>query len=394
MKHMSLIFVFALMTFVTGCQDSKTKKSSSSSSQLNCSANPSQYGCPSYCTYYPGGLGCNGSTTGSTTSGTTGSVDCSTPTNYFQNSSCPGYAQCMSNPSVSTSCSNYPGTTGGSTNPFPNYSSFYADKNWQVKYPYYPNSGINPTTGEMIPVIQNCPAPTTPSGISYTPYETRKGTVTVVGKGTKNADPMSWYDPRSYNAISDDRTSPLLRNVDEALKFFYTDSRMRVRIKANLQPDSSSSNPYCYGRVTGQAWIKGYTRLRLDLYLIGVSKDTNGNVTTYHTPELLIPDMTIGINNCSSVLDLASFNGPSGVVNYPSKYPDGFFLQIRNVRGNQNYSPGGTPGADSYNRQMAYDQWGFWPHQYYNGLDFTMPIRSNDCWSVDIEVAADGTKTF
>ena len=383
MKHMSLIFIFALMTFVTACQESKTK-TSSSSNQLNCSTNPASYGCPSYCTYYPTGFGCSGSTTGTTTGG---SVNCSSdPTTFFQNQSCQGYAQCMSNPSVSTYCSNYPGgstggTTGGTTtNPYPNYSSAYADKNWQVKYPY-------------VPSIQNCPAPTTPSGVTYTPYETRKGTVTVVGKGfspVKNADPISWYDPRTYNTISDDRTSSMLRNVNDALNFFYSDSVMRVRIKANLQPDSSQANPLCYGRVSSQSWIKGYSRMKLDLYLVGVTRNDNGTVTSYSNPELLVGDMTIGINYCSSVLDLSNFNG----VNYLSKYPDGFFLQIRNVRGNQNWAPGGSTPAESNAQQRAFDLYGFYPNTYYDGNSYMQAIRGNDCWSVDIEVAADGTKTF
>lgn len=371
MKHMSLIFIFALMTFVTACQESKTKSSSSSSSQLNCTTNPGQYGCPSYCTYYPTGFGCSGSTTGSTNGGTTGTADCSTAAGYFQNQSCAGYAQCMSNPRVSTYCSNYPGST---TNPYPNYASAYADKNWQVKYPY-------------VPSIQNCPAPTTPSGISYTPYETRKGTVTVVGKGfnpVKNADPISWYDPRTYNTIADDRTSSMLRNVSDALKFFYSDAKMRVRIKANLQPDSSQANPLCYGRVSSQSWIKGYSKMKLDLYLVGVTTDDSGNVQSYSTPELLVGDMTIGVNYCSSVLDLSNFNG----VNYLSKYPDGFFLMIKNVRGNQNWSPG------TQAEQQAFDTYGFYPNSYYDGNSYMPAIRGNDCWSVDIEVAADGTKTF
>ncbi len=340
MKHMSLIFVLAFMAAVSGCQDSKSKKSSSSSNSLNCQQSPSSYGCPQYCIYYPTGLGCN-NTTGNTTGG----------------------------------------GTDQTVNPFPNYSSSYAnistwmDQNWLEKYPY-------------IPSIQNCPAPTSPSGISYTPYETRKGTVTVVGKGfnpIKNPDPMSWYDPRSYTALpADDKSSPLLTSVTDALKFFYTDTVMKVRIKANLQPDSRSSNPYCYGRVPDKSIIKGYTKLKLDLYLVGVQKDDNGKVITYYNPDLLISDMTISANYCSSVIDLASFNG----VNYPSKYPDGFFLIIKNVRGNQNWSPG------TQAEQQAYNTYGFYPNSKYDGNSYMQAIRSNDCWSVDIEVAADGTKTF
>lgn len=385
MKHMSLIFVFAIMAFVTGCQETKTKKSSSSNNNYSscesvmgyfqnpscggyaqCQSNPNA---STYCLN-------NGSSTSGTTGGTTGTTNCTTtPSAYGCPQYCTYYPTGLNCPGSTTG-----GSTGSTTNPFPNYSSIYADKNWQVKYPY-------------VPSIQNCPAPTTPSGVSYTPYETRKGTVTVVGKGfspVKNADPISWYDPRTYNTISDDRTSPRLRSVDEALKFFYTDSTMRVRIKANLQPESSQSNPLCYGRVPSMSSIKGYSRLKLDLYLIGVTKNDSGVVTSYSNPELLIGDMTIGANYCSSVLDLSNFNG----VNYPSKYPDGFFLQIRNVRGNQNWAPGGTTIQESNAQQQAFDTYGFFPNTYYDGNSYMPAIRSNDCWSVDIEVAADGTKTF
>lgn len=389
MKHMSLIFVFTLMAFVTACQESTTKTKSSSSNQLNCSTNPAQYGCPSYCTYYPTGYGCPGSTTGTTNGGTTGTVDCSSQQAYFQNSACQGYAQCMSNPSVSTYCSNYPGTTGGSTggygtNPFINRPSFYVDKNWQVMYPYAPSI--------------NCSTPTTPSGVTYTPYETRKGTVTVsgagFGAGKDPSDPKAWYDPNTYLTYETvmRNTSELLRTKAGALNFFYSDSTLKVRFKANLQPDSMAGANNCRGE-RPMSTLKGYSKIKFDLYLVGVR--ANGT----EVEELLQAGMVSEIQKCTPPLDLSNYNG----VNYLSKYPDGIYLKIKNVKGNQQWSPGGATYWESYYQQQAWDTWGFYSktqsstgqgNPYYNGDSYMQAIRSNDCWSIDIEVAADGTKTF
>jgi hypothetical protein len=339
MKQISLILVFSVMTLLVGCQEkSKSKSSSSSSDPYGCLTNP----------YNPG---CNGYTTAGTTSGATGGSNC---TYYPYSYGCPGYT----------------GGSGGGViaNPFPNYTSYYVDKNWQVKYPYVP--------------ALNCSTPVAPSDINYTPYETRKGTVTVVGAGFGAGkdpnDPKSWYDPNTYVAISADNTSPLLRNVTDAKKFFWTDSALKVRFKANLQPDSSQSNPICAGRVPNMNWIKGYSRIKFNLFLVGTKADGTTD------PEVFLGEQTIDINNCSAPLNLANYNG----INYPSKYPEGIYLKIKSVRGNQNWSPGTAA------EQQAYDTYGFYPNTYYPGNSYMPAIRSNDCWSVDIEVAADGTKTF
>lgn len=361
MKHMSLIFVFAVMAFVTGCQESSTKKSSSNS-QYNsqCNMYPAMQGCPMYCTYVPNGVGCSGTTAGTTSGSTTAG------TNGTTNA----------------------GTTSGSTtgtnpyiNPYMNRPSSYVEKNWQVKYPYAPTI--------------NCSTPTTPSGVSYTPYETRKGTVTVVGAGFgtgKNpADPKAWYDPNTYISLgSDDNTSEMLRTKAGAVNFFYSDAVLKVRFKANLQPDSSNGNPVCYGRVSSQAWIKGYSKIKFNLYLVGIRADGS------EVEELLKQDYVVEIQKCTTPIDLSNYNG----VNYLSKYPDGVYLKVKYVKGNQNWSPSYYP---DYREEIAWDYWGFYSrtqsttgqgNPYYNGDSYMQAIRSNDCWSLDIEVAADGTKTF
>jgi hypothetical protein len=320
MKHISLIYLLSFSAFIVGCQDSSSKKSTSTA-QTNayCTTYPTAYGCPGY----------GGTTTGTTVGGTTG--------------------------------------TPVGNNPYPYYSSFYADKNWQVKYPYIPSI--------------SCSTPVAPSGITYTPYETRKGTITVVGAGFGTgkdpADSKSWYDPNTYNTIPADQTSEKLRTLTGAKQFFWTDSSLKIRFKANLQPESSQSNPVCYGRVPSMSTLKGYTKLKFNLFLVGTKSD---NTTT----EESLGEQTIEINKCTSAIDLSNYNG----VNYPSKYPNGIYLKIKNVRGNQNWSPGTWP------EQQAWDTWGFYPNSYYNGDSYLPAIRSNDCWSVDVEVAADGTKTF
>jgi hypothetical protein len=360
MKHITLIFLFSLMTFLVGCQQSSSKKTSTSSSSAYCTSYPTSPGCPGYCTSNPTSSLCTGTTTGTTTSGSTGS-DCTTGNNYWTVSTCAGYAYCQANPSYSY-CTTTP-------NPYPYYGSSYTEKNWLVKYPYKP--------------AENCSTPVAPAGISYTPYDTRKGTVTVIGAGftnnQANYNPKSWYDPNTYTTISGDQTSALLRNVEDAKKFFWTDSALKIRFKANLQPDSSQANPICAGRVSGISTLKGYTKIKFNLYLVG----TTSNGTTV---EEFLGEQTLELLKCSAAINLSKFGDNN--INYPSKYPEGIYLKIRDVRGNQDWSPG------TQAELQAWDTWGFYPNTYYSGDSYMPAIRSNDCWSVDIEVAADGTKTF
>lgn len=336
MKQTLHLLFFSALSILASCQEKSSKSTSNTTTNTNGYCDGLNYYTVPGC---PGHSGTNGNTNGTTTSGST---------------------------SGST------GTTGSTTsgsyiNPFPNYSSSYIEKNWQNDYPYIPSL--------------NCSTPSAPSGISYTPYETRKGTVTVVGAGFgagKNpADPKSWYDPNTYVTISADTTSEKLRTLSGAKDFFWTDSTLKVRFKANIQPESSQGNPVCYGRVPSMSTLKGYTKLKFNLFLVGINSN---NVST----EEFLGEQTVELNKCSTPLDLANYNG----VNYPSKYPNGIYLKIKNVRGNQNWSPG------TQAELIAWDTWGFYPNSYYAGNSYLQAIRSNECWSLDIEVAADGTKTF
>lgn len=316
MKYLPFIFIFSLM-FLTACQESSSKKSSSNKCDGN---NYYNYGCPG-----------NPLSTGGTVSGTTGTNPNCIGNAYYTVPGCPGY------PGTTTGTTTG-GSTGGTTNPFPNYPSQGVTPNWGVKYPGGVPSG-------------SCSSAYAPSGISYTPYETRKATMTIVGK--------TWYNPADPVAPNYMNTSSLLRSVNGARQLFSTDSVLKVRFKALPQPQSSSSSPYCYGRATGAA-IAGYTKIMFNVTLVGVR--ANGSTDTEP-----LGTHTIGVNSCTPAIDLSS---------YASTYPGGIYLRVESVRGNQAYYP------------ANYDYYGF------RDVDSYSDIRSMDCWVLDVEVAADGTKTF
>ena len=351
MKHMPLLFIFSLFLFV-GCQES-TKKSSSNSNAYCSPGTVYQPGSACYCQYYPTASGCYGSTSGTTTSGTTtGSSTCTT--DYYTNPSCPGYCQIY--PTAST-CSGTTtgGTTGGTTtNPYPNYFVQALSKNWAILYPYVPSI--------------SCSAATAPTGISYTPYETRKGTVTLTGGVS--------YDLPTTTAFFDTTTS-LLQTVGGARNFFWGDSTLKVRFISNVQPSSANTSSVCPGRRTGLSSIRGYGKLRFDLYLVG-RNSSNVESTVY------LGNKTVSVNSCTPAIDLSS---------YAEIYTNGIYLRIKNVQSNQNWSPGSYYYGDT-RESDAYNNYGFiYPQNSYVGETWG-PVRTAECWSLDIEVAGDGTKTF
>lgn len=348
MKHMPLIFVSSLSFLLTGCFEStKTKTVNNSSSN-------------SYCTQYPTAWGCPGYNGGTTTGGTSGvSTSCSNPTIYDK--TCATYCTiypypqgtgCLSN---GTNCNINPTATGCNTtttppgiNPFPRYYSGYVDKNWSILYPYSPSI--------------SCTDATTPSGISYTPYETRKGTITLKGQ--------EHYDLYSGQLFFD-TTSELLRTKTGAKNFFWGDSILKIRFKSNLQPESANSTAICPNRKMGYSSIKGYGKIKFDLYIVGVNG--SNETTIYHSSPV------VSVNSCTTAINLSS---------YLASYPDGIYLKIRNVKGNQNWLPGTNTEA------YYYDMFGYIsPNNPYVSATWK-DIRNMECWSLDIEVASDGTKTF
>lgn len=329
MKHLPLILIFSLM-FLTACQESSSKKKSSSKTQ------------DPYCVQYPYSQICTGNTNGGTPGGTTGGATCSDYYNFHCQQNCPGFG---TNPSICQGTTGgvtsgaTGGTTGGTTPP-PQVPSNYVPVNWGVKYPYLP------------PVDSNCTVTNNPSGATYTPYETRKATITI--RGGSN------YDPASFEASSYTNTSPLLKSVSGARQLFSTDSVLKVRIRPKVEPEPSQSDPVCFGRVSGIP-IAGYTKLQFSVTLVGLK--SNGQ-----TEEVGLGQQTIQVNSCKA-LDLSS---------YAATYPGGMYLKVQGVKSNKNLWPDG----------YQYDLYGFFYMNSYRD------VRSSECWVLDLEVAADGTKDF
>lgn len=334
MKHLSILSLFTLVSMVLmGCSQETTKIKNSSSNQdplAHCigQAYYSTPGCPGY--------GSGG-----------GGASCSNPT--INDKTC--YNYCSVHPTGQgcvngVNCNISPQHIAcGGNNPNPQYSSRYVEKNWMVHYPYVPSL--------------NCPEATTPSNINYTPYETRKGTITL--KGQTN------YDPSSGQAFFN-TTSELLQSVNGARNFFWGDSTLKIRFKANLQPESRNTTDVCPGRVSGMSTMKGYGRIRFNVELVGRKGDgSTGTVT--------LPQQIIDINKCSPAIDLSS---------YAEEYPNGIYLKIKNVQSNQN----------AWTDSKAYDLYGFVYPQNPQVENTWGNVRNAECWSLDIEVAADGTKTF
>lgn len=346
MKHLSILSLFTLMSMVLmGCSQETTKIKNSSDSQNPYCIGQAYYSTPG-CPGYTGGSG--GGTTGGGTACTNPTINDKTCYNYC--SVHPTGSGCLSN---GTNCNIYPyayGCNGGGTgsNPHKQVISTYVDKNWAVDYPY-------------VPPVQCTPAKT-PSNINYTPYETRKGSVTLAGK--------NGYDPASGQAYLD-TTSQLLQSVAGAREFFWGDSTLKIRFKANVQPYSVKSSTVCPGRASGQSMMKGYGRIKFDVSLVGRRGDgTTG--TEYLGTQI------IDVNKCTSAIDLSS---------YAERYPNGIYLKYYNVQGNKNWSPG--IGYEAY-----YDNYGFIYPQNPHVQNTWTNIRDAECWSIDVEVAADGTKTF
>lgn len=316
MKFISLLFFIFSVISLTACQEKSTNKTSSNTNALCIGTGYYTVpGCPGY-------VNPNNSCIGAA---------------YYQ-PGCPGHTGGTTSGGTATGGSTSGGTTG-STNPYTSVPSNSVTPNWGVKYPGGIPSG-------------SCSDSYEPSGINFTPYETRKATMTIVGQ--------TWYSPYpSTIAGNYMNTSSLLKNVTGARQLFSTDSTLKVRFKVIQQPESTSSSPYCYGRMPG-ASIAGYTKLQFNVQLRGVR--ANGVQVTEP-----IGTYTVGVNSCTPAIDLSS---------YASTYPGGIYLIVDSVKGNQGYFP------------ANYDDFGF------RDVDSFVDIRSMDCWVLDVEVAADGTKTF
>jgi hypothetical protein len=153
-------------------------------------------------------------------------------------------------------------------------------------------------------------------------------------------------------------TSSMLMNKDAAKVFFMTDSVLKLRVKVKPQQDltGTSSPLFCYGRVRPGSRVPGYTQLQY-------------TVQVYTASGALIVDsaktFTTGVNSCSEAINLSE---------YKEANPNGIMIGISDVKANQGCWWSETNG--------------------YTDCDSFVNIRSFDCWGLDFEVAADGTKTF
>lgn len=244
---------------------------------------------------------------------------------------------CIANPYALGCQGNTTGSTTGGTNPYTQIPSTPVSANWGVKYPGGVPQG-------------SCSTPYAPMGLPN-PYDTRKATMTIVGG--------SWYNPASSQASGYLNTSSLLKSVSGAQTLFSSDSLLKVRFKPLPQPESANSSTVCAGRVFGNS-IAGYTKLMYSVRLIGRRADgTRG--------EEPVGTFTTGVNACSEGIDLSSF---------AAMYPGGIHLIVENVMGNQAYYP------------SDYQYKGF------EAVNSFVIVRPQECWALDVEVAADGTKTF
>ncbi len=353
-------YFFLALTFFTlilsGCQQKAAKKSSSSNpSTTNCSGQAywTTPGCVGYCQNNPGGYGCGGrtgettsGTTGGTTagitsgatSGTTGGANC---TVYPLAVSCPTYCQqvpkpygCLTNGSNCNVNPNAAGCPGTSVTINPYYGI------------QYPPLGTPPTG--------TCSDPYDPEGLPNA-FATRKGTITLAGLTTGSIE----YNPLTASNLLN--TSPMLKSVAQAKIFFMTDSVLKVRIKPKPQPAASQSDTMCYGRNMPGVTIPGYTKLQYYVKVYGVSA---GNALTLLDTK---GPFTTGVNSCSDAIDLSE---------YQEQSPTGVAIAIDQVKANQNCS-----GL-------------YWTSAGFATCNVYKNVRSYDCWAMDFEVAADGTKTF
>ncbi len=358
-------FLFILMMFfsliLAGCQEKSTSRKSSSSNALNCSGN-NYYtlpGCVGYCQYNPTSTSC-----------TAGNNPSCSGQAYWQTPGCAGY--CQYNPSAqacggsggTTGTTTGGSTTGGTTGTVNNclvspYSfqcycqtfpmgtgcagtgvGVLPSPGWGNKYHISPPDSSSSTCGTY-----------NPSGVTQA-YETRKGTITVGGG--------QWYNPAQPSNLVPSTNSSTLRTASAAKTFLITDSMLKIRFKVRPEPETQNTGDnICDRSDAPQSWLPGYHKLKFNVSLVG----TRSNNTT---TEEALGIITTSVNSCSNSIDLS---------NYAGMYPNGMYLKITNVMANK--------GCSSWNWQSGFSACNNW-----------VTVRTSECWTTDIEVAADGTKTF
>lgn len=364
------LFMMFFTLILAGCQEKSSKKSSSTTNALTCSG-ASFYttpGCGGYCS-----ITANAQTAvclggGTTTGGTTGTSSQCLGNNYYNVPGCAGY--CMYYPNAA-GCAGT--TTSGSTGS--NCTSPIAKTcaNYCTTYPGALGCLPNGTNCWSSPSAAGCPGSSTalnpvwgthypggePVGSCSATYTSGSGTAVETRKATIIAASTYGYNPLTAGSYLN--TSTMLMSVSSAKTFFMTDASLKLRVKVKPQQEltGSASPTFCYGRVRNGARIPGYTKLQYTVNVYGVSASNSmsylGSAGSFET----------GVNSCSNAIDLSYWKEVS---------PTGVVIAIENVKANQNCQ-----------------------YSAYNGFTDCgsfKAIRSFDCWGLDLEVAADGTKTF
>lgn len=368
------LFMMFLTLILAGCQEKSSKSSSSNSNPINSCLNQNYWqmqGCPGFCANNATHASCvGGGTTGTTTGGTTGSTNCS-GNNNWNVPGCPGF--CGWYP-TNAACSGTTvgGTVGGGTQ---NCTSPIAKtcSNYCTTYPGALGCLPNGTNCWINTTATGCPgssAPLNPAGSSKYPigepqgscspsYAIGTGTAAETRKATIISSAAHMYNPLEPITASFLNTSDMLKTVAQAKVFFMTDATLKLRIKVKAQKGlyGSGSEDYCLGRVRGLAQTYGYTKLQYRVSVYGANGSFLGTVGSFET----------GVNSCTPAIDLSYWK---------EVFPTGIFISIDQVMSNQNINC--QPSA--YNG--------------YAGCNEFRTIREADCWGMDLEVAADGTKTF
>lgn len=215
------------------------------------------------------------------------------------------------------------------------------------------STNLNPQYNKHYPggePVGNCSAPTNTSGPNQEPRK-----ATVIGSQLYGYNPLE-----AGNFLN---TSDMLKSVAKAKVLFLTDAFLKVRIKPKPQQDltGTSAPDFCYGRNRPGTRIPGYTKLRYSVKVYGVDEANSmrylGDAGTFET----------GVNSCSAAIDLSFYKELS---------PTGVVIAIDNIQANQGINCQPT----------SYNGW----------TDCTQfkPVRSFDCWGLDLEIATDVTKTF
>lgn len=164
-------------------------------------------------------------------------------------------------------------------------------------------------------------------------------------------------------------------NTTQAIPYFASDSRLKVRFKALAQPYVPSGSTYCQGRATGQAGdAYKYTKLKFTVFLRDIicTNYSNGSCTSSY----------LGSRYRSKTI------GPVDVDSYSEVYD---YSNIRNTGNNIE----GTAVEVAYVRADStcqYSQNRNPPSNY--GCDAEIKVRNASCWNMVMQVSTDYTQDF